>query len=221
MKKILLVLPVLLLLQASQSHASFDEDQRRYLTGEEIVWSLGQLLPLTQDCNGIDGSMNSQTTNDTKLGLDSAITGKPVSSGPTQATIQWITSCVQKAFSQSNICQESGQVHLQALLGKEALALVDAPYQVAMSDDSICYSHMSEKWSTWTPEHQQILIKGMVLSFLGPDSVIMDFGLIKNVDSFRQALLQDLNAKGPALTVQDAIRILAENLSIRDEFLSY
>lgn len=223
MKKIILIFQVLLFFHGSKALASFDENQRRYMTGEEIIWSLQQFLPTSgqPNCTGIDNPItNSAADGASKLGLDSPITGEPVSASPNQATVEWITSCVQQAMTDKNgLCADQKQLlHLLGPAGFDRIT-------VSASGDHLspvyyCQYNMDQLWSTWSLAEKQALIRGMVLNFLGPDSVIMDFGLIKNVDDFRKILLDKLDAKSDR-TVASVITFLAMNLSIRDEFLSY
>lgn len=226
MKKAAFALSLIYLLHGTSSFASFDENERRYMTGEEIVWTVDQFFQFNSTdgtCNGID-SANYATPNASKLGLSSPVTGQPVSASPTQATVQWITGCVSKALNTNNIyyiCNDMER--LKHLIGEASLKNIFQP-TAALSGNSpvyICTGALSVNWSTLTDAQKQTLVHDVVLNMLGPDSVIVDFGFIKNPDDFRKKLLDALNAKPATTTILDAIRFLAVNLSVRDEFLSY
>ena len=198
-----------------KSNASFEETSRRYLTGHEIILSLQTILPLPQHCLDIN------TNNRSLLGVNSPLTGNPISPAPTQATIQWILKCVGSSMATLSYPYEKNyQEQLKILVGEKLYQfLITPPPYTAGSDEQMIAFKIQKKWSELSPDIQQATVRHVVQVFLGNDDMIRDFGLI-DPEVLRLKLLQ-WPQKVPDAKILDIIKFLTVNLAVRDEFLSY
>ena len=222
MKKILLLsLFWGLVFSTAPSPASFEENTHRYLTSYEVFDSLAQMLPFVGDgtCGKNDYLTQEKAVNIlTALGENSTITGSPISHGPSQGTIAWISRCVGAALTSSlSSYQEAEFQKLIAdaeVLHKLANALGQSPSQPDF------HKSFLRPWKDLPAEVQSELIRYFVYSYLGSDDVLFDFGLIQNPDEFRQNLF-DLYQQNDSLPLTLVLQKLVINLVLRDEFLSY
>jgi len=192
----------LVLLSTSLAPASFEENAHRYLSGQEILWSLSLFFDFHQNTTNKEMCTQLQVLNLTLLGANSATTGEPISPTPTQGTVLWITGCIENYFA-SPTFSTNDLVRTKNLLGKN--------FPVAM---------LRWPWAHLSIDVQKELIRHMVSAFLGSDDVIIDFGFIQNPEDFRELLFQAAKARTNA-PVLEIVTLLALNLSVRDEFLSY
>lgn len=213
--KIVLQTLLICLLWSPNSHASFEENSRRYLSGHEIIQTLNQFFDLSYQCQAIDDR------NFALLGLSFPITGNPISPSPTQATIQWLTKCVSESVLTFQFPPtETSLNKLKTLLGPEVSALFTKSAYNGITDERTNLSlHLSKKWMELSPEVQNKLIASMVSSLLGSDDVIRDFDIIEPGVLREKLRLWPQNI--PSLTVIQMIQFIAVNLTVRDEFLSY
>lgn len=196
MKRISLVF---ILFWSSLSLASFEENSRRYLSVLEVKNTLGFYLPSVTNCNFEQGGGSA-------LGMNSPLTGTPVSPSPTQATINWIVSCAS-----------SGLQYLPSAQGESSFYLLVGPEAKAIFQKEGHTPALFRKWSTLEKSLQKSIIRNMTELLLGSDHVINDFDLIAP-DVLRERLFQGASKSS---TVQDALSLIFINLALRDEFLSY
>lgn len=185
--------------------ASFEENAHRYMSGQDILWSLSMFFDFTNNkvrsiCTEL------QSLNETLAGGNSPVTGEPISPTPTQGTVLWITGCVDDYLS-DELVLVIDKVRTKRLLGEEFF-------------NSVTDFRLLQPWADVPEKLQRALIRHMVSAFLGSDDVIKDFGFIQNPDDFRELLFQAANARAEAST-REIVLMLATNLSVRDEFLSY
>jgi hypothetical protein len=199
---------------SSSTWASFDENARRYLSGEEIIWSLSVFFDFSQNTEDMNANicMKVDSRNSTILGVNSPNSGEPISPGPTQALVLWITNCIQGYFSHPAVVA-GGIITLKNLVGEDIFN------HLYLSHGGV-EKGLAQPWSSWTLSYKTMLINYMVEAFLGSDSVIKDFGFIQNPDEFRALLLKSADSR-PNATVLDILYFLSVNLATRDEFLSY
>jgi hypothetical protein len=197
--------------------ASFEENARRYLSAQEIVDSLDMFFSVHSysGCNYVD------TFNASLLGVNSALSGNPISAAPNQSTVQWISGCIAKASTDITTGMNDTPEQLKLLAGPEVYAyLISQSVQGEIySDRSNSIRHFDSKWNSWPAEIQAKLISNMVFVMLGSDDVIRDFGLIEP-DALRAKLAAWPQSK-PDLTARQMFTFLSVNLALRDEFLSY
>lgn len=201
---------------STKSNASFEETSRRYLTGHEIIQSLQAILPLPQNC--LDININNQSP----LGVNSPLTGSPISPAPTQATIQWILKCVGSSMANFGYPHEKiYQEQLKILVGEKLYQfLITPPPYMGSSDEKLMIAfNIQKKWSELSPDIQQAAVRHVVQVFLGNDDMIRDFGL-SDPEDLRLKLLQ-WPQKVPDAKILEIIKFLSVNLAVRDEFLSY
>jgi hypothetical protein len=196
-------------LTQSLATASFEENSRRYLSGQEILRSLGVFFDFSKNTTNKEICTHIQAQNASDAGANSPATGEPTSPAPNQGTILWITGCVQNYLSTAANLAGDGD-RLRNLLGADTVSRLGTSPEW----------NLRTSWSLWTPEQKRELIRYMVEAFLGPDEVITDFGFIENPDEFRKLMLTTADARKNA-SVLDIVTLLAVNLSVRDEFLSY
>jgi hypothetical protein len=214
MKKYVLFVLTFVMLATSTSRASFEENARRYLSAQEILWSLSIFFDFSTMSNGGNGNDNICAQIDRQnapvAGVNSPKTGEPISPVPSQGTVAWIAGCVTKYLSTPDSLARD-TVRLKNLVGEDTYR--------QLSSRSITMA-LQIPWQNWGPSEKKVLIKYMVAAFLGNDEVIADFGFIKDTDTFREKLLQAADTRTGA-TVLQIISFLSVNLALRDEFLSY
>jgi hypothetical protein len=189
------------------AHASFDENARRYLSAQELIQALAMFFPIQSDFSG-ENCKTVNIKNSASLGLSSPVTGNPIAPGPTQATVQWITTCV--SGSMNGFRDIKTQAQLSNLIGPEAYAhLSRMNYLVGLG----------EMWSSWPLDLREKAVAHALNTVVGSDDVIRDFGLV-DPDLLRAKLNAWPNQR-PQLTVFEVLKFLSVNLALRDEFLSY
>lgn len=185
---------------------SFEENAHRYMSGQDIIWSLSMFFDFSKNSNNKEVCTELRALNETLAGGNSPITGEPISPSPTQGTVLWITGCIDEYFASYNVLV-GDPIRAKRLLGEE--------FYKSVTDFRL--------WQPWAdvPENlQRALIRHMVAAFLGSDDVIKDFGFIQNPDDFREQLFIAAQTRTQA-TILQIVTLLAMNLSVRDEFLSY
>lgn len=190
----------------SFTKASFEENAHRYMSGQDILWSLSMFFDFTNNVTNKSLCTELQSLNQTLAGGNSPVTGEPISPTPTQGTVLWITGCVEEYFAVENVLIVD-KVRAKRLLGEEFF-------------NSVTDFKLYQPWAEVPEKLQRALIRHMVSAFLGSDDVIKDFGFIQNPDDFRELLFQATQARTEA-TTREIVTLLAINLSVRDEFLSY
>lgn len=186
--------------------ASFEENAHRYMSGQDIIWSLSMFFDFTQNIGNKELCTQLQSLNQTLAGGNSPVTGEPISPTPTQGTVLWITGCVESYFSVFRVLG-TDSIRTKHLVGEE--------FYKSITDFSL-----PQPWATVPENLQRTLIRHMVSAFLGSDDVIKDFGFIQNPDDFREQLYLAAQSRSGASTLE-IVTLLAMNLSVRDEFLSY
>jgi len=194
------------LFSTSFARASFEENAHRYMSGQDILWSLSVFFDFSKNSGNTSICTGLQELNSTLAGGNSPITGEPISPSPTQGTVLWITGCIETYFSQPSVIT-GDTVRGKRLLGEEF-------YKNTTND------MLMKPWSDIPEDLRRTLIRHMVSAFLGSDEVIKDFGFIQNPDDFRERLFLAAHDRTGASTLE-IITLLSMNLSVRDEFLSY
>lgn len=209
-----LILSLVLFFGSVQAKAAFEENARRYMGAQEIIQSLSVFFRLQDNCKII------QEKDRALLGLNSPNTGNPLAPAPTQSTVQWIASCIQKAHAYFRVTgqyPDAGE-KLKTLIGSEVYAELDK--QIVSYQG---YKHidlrLGTKWSSISAEIQNKLVANMVFALLGSDDVINDFGLID--PNVLRAKLAEHGQKNPEIQIHEMILFISVNLAVRDEFLSY
>ena len=163
-----------------------------------------------------------EQANASLLGLNSTVTGSPVAPAPTQATVQWISSCVSKSVENFKFAGPTNSVEkLKTLVGPDVYAFLISKFpMVIVSDDATTiYLHLEQKWSEWPVDVRDKMIESTVSVLLGSDEVIADFGIIEG-PALRAKLKEWINRNADKKAI-DILRFLSVNLAVRDEFLSY
>ena|SRR5437868_1805010 len=186
--------------------ASFEENAHRYMSGQDILWSLSMFFDFSSNVTNKSLCTELQSLNETLAGGNSPVTGEPISPTPTQGTVLWITGCVEEYFAVENALTVD-KVRAKRLLGEEFY-------------NSVTDFRLRQPWADVPEKLQRTLIRHMVSAFLGSDDVLLDFGFIQNPDDFRELIFQAANARTGAST-REIVSMLAINFSVRDEFLSY
>src|SRR5207253_2872796 len=102
MKKILNLFISMIFLVSSTASASFEENARRYLSGQEILWSLSVYFDFTKNVDSSDLCSHIRQQNSSYAGSNSPATGEPISPAPSQSTVLWITGCIEDYLADSN-----------------------------------------------------------------------------------------------------------------------
>ena len=204
-------------LAALQSRASFDENSRRYMTGNEIIQSLNVYFDFRyadDNCKEINDN------NSALLGLNSPASGSPISSAPTQATVQWIAKCVSTAmmsFITGSTPEESRQ-KLSDLIGSDVYSFLKKRKDYYDHESNVLYN-LNNPWANLPEDIQDKIISNMVDTLLGGDETIADFGIIE--PNQLRAKLKQWPQKNLQITVFQMMQFIAVNLAVSDEFLSY
>ena len=209
----LILLASILFTSGTSAHASFNQNQRRYLTSMQFYFLWHQYFSADPQTAGSDGNVLIFGASDPK-------SGSPILQNPSSATITIITNAVSKATANATTFvgpPGSPLSRQERLLGKHFTAWLKA--QPAPESNRL-QQILGQTWTSLDPSLKVSLIQDMVRELLGPDEQIKDFGFIKNPDDYRAKLLNLINQNASA-TVLDGVRTITMNLMTRDEFLSY
>ncbi len=206
-----------------KSEASFEENTHRYLTSFEVFDSLAQMLP--DIGNGVCGKNKTITQVQAvnvlaALGENATLNGSPISQGPSQGTISWISACISAVLNSAQITyyeKEDFEIVFADPLIMEKLREFHA---LSSSKTAKFNGIFLLPWNSFPDALKKDLIRYFVYSYLGSDAVILDFGMIQDPEKFREKLKQILNEHGDQSAI-DVIQKLTINLALRDEFLSY
>lgn len=190
------------------SKAAFEENARRYSSGQEIVNSLDMYVPMPPNCLQIPDDARSS------LGLNSPLSGNPISPAPNQATIQWLSQCI--ATGVNFYVNAGGAEKLRNVLGPELFAKMFGEVPANSAVDTM---KLVVPWSSLEKKIREEIVAQFVFSFLGSNETILDYGLTTS-EKLRAQLLAALEKRN-SLVVLNAFQFLILNLALRDEFLSY
>ena len=226
------LLPILICLMGSVSPAAFLQNQRRYMSGAQLAEALGEYFSDSNLC------AIAKESDLLLYGANSPLTGQPVLSQPTQATVQAILKCVTNSMDNSYVflipkAQYSAGgtynysvmsfANQQRLLGPTLLGwILQHPFTQRYKTDieKVQYGLDSLSWQDLNAGLQMQILADWTEEILGTDEEIVEFGLIQDPQLFRQHLNQFL-LQGGRQSLLTTCRILAQNLLTRDEFLSY
>ncbi|MEN0060433.1 MAG: hypothetical protein AAGB31_16455, partial [Bdellovibrio sp.] len=138
------------------------------------------------------------------LGINSPLTGAPVSSAPTHAVIQWISSCVHDLLFN---------------LSEDQLSAVLDPSK-HLCNNTCDRSNLSTRWSQVPEPAKKKLIEYLVFYFLGSDETILDYGLT-TPDTLRSDIYHWANQQDATASTRTLLEAIIINLVVRDEYLSY
>ncbi len=162
------------------------------------------------------------------LGLNLPLLGKPVSPQPTAQTVFALKSCFSKIESQGLL--NTPQVRDRVIGPTFDQLFFGAQYQINLLLEPMVHpffflgaksnviSLNELRFGHLKLSIQQKIIEEVIMRVLGPDEVILDHGLVLNMNVFREHLRQRL-AAGTEPIVQ-ALLELVWQLFVRDERLS-
>lgn len=223
MKNVLIALSLsCALLFSLQSQASFEENTHRYLTSYEVFDSLTLLIPYVgHGTCGKDDVLTQEAAVNVlaALGENSTITGSPISQGPSQGTIAWISKCINAALSISRVTVFTEADYQKLFADSRVLQTLEKVSGAGVAQADF-YKVFERPWSEIPAEAQQQLIEYFTYYYLGSDDVLVDFGLIQDPSQFKKELMNTFQTNKTQPTYQ-VIQKLVINLVLRDEFLSY
>ncbi len=194
---------VILLVFSSSAHAAFDQTNTRYLSGTEVVEKLNLAFPdaLAYATKNNSSLCTISSTDQSAAGFNTPATGRSIYLEPGTAFYSWYQKCTNAYvyYEFTNLTPELIKKHLGPLYKPEID--LDNTNLRSFSDGEL----MS-------------LINYHMLRLLGPDEVIQEYGYIKDLEAYRQELLQ----KGKTTwALKPFLQIIERELVGRDEFLSY
>ena len=138
--------------------------------------------------------------NATVFGYNSPVTGKPASFNPNYDFVGKLLSCLKN----QNIIGD-----LSELLSEKTIEQIESRF--------LMLEHVSE-------ELKNSIINDLTLKFIGPEVVLVSYGLVKSQEEFNQYIgksAEEFIRKTSGTTVSDYILAVTTLIHLRDEFLSY
>lgn len=214
---------------ATQAKAAFLQTQRRYVTPLDLFSLFHLKFPGPADGSSSPAPriecLMVTAENRTLLGDTNPASGKSNSIEPTPAFDEWYRSCLAEyikfeffplKFSSDAAIQTTV---LERLIGPKALESIQG---VVVSTGLTPAAYLSyTKWQQLPEDLQMEIIRFRLRKLLGPDGVILDKGIVENVDDLRNQLYRQMLQPGPDLTAMDALMRLSTLIALREEFLIY
>jgi len=221
MKLIMMILLILGSLQIPTAEASFDSNQRRYLSPYDLFKTLNKLFAISaEQKNSLPGQcLELSTSNRAVLGDSQPAVGRPAMTQPSSGFIRWyaicLTSYIDISMNQASHLWEKNQKKsgsLTALVGPDVMAWLHQQTQ----QKSV--ASLAVRWQELKPKDQDQFIRFQISRMIGPESVLTDFGVCTSeLDLIR---LIEKSFDGTE-SLQAALQKTMFFLGMRDEFLSY
>lgn len=195
------------------SHAEFDMLSKRYITAYDfqnrLVSFFGDVYPTHSNLYQCNEGLK-------KFGFSQPASGQPLSHEPNVDTIKAISECFTSSFANSAhyLTSTSREKYIK-FLGQ---FIPQSVLESKLSTDTLFNSWHYRQLQLLTKEEQDMMVAQMVENFLGVDEVILSYGIIKDVNAYRSYLQSKLKQSDVIL---EAIKKLAVELALRDEFLTY
>jgi hypothetical protein len=196
------------------SSAEFSPNNLRYISGYDLQTKLEILFPSIIDDDYI---VQNCYQNKFALGFNNPVSGKPISQNPTSSTIQLITSCLTTIFSRINMTSYSTATN--STKATETVShFIPATILSKYANQNLLNTFLLLPIVQLSNDEQKEIVRFMTQQFLGTDETIKSYGLMSNIDDYRNYLFTQIN---PNMTILSACTAFATELSLRDEFLTY
>ncbi|MGZ3768803.1 MAG: hypothetical protein ACXVCP_04860 [Bdellovibrio sp.] len=214
-----LLIGLILLLQASLSFGSFDQNSRRYMSYYDVITSMKSIfVGDIQLDNGQIGNDCIQVTdnNSVDLGYNYAATGEPGISSPNPNYVRWMNNCVSsymklnyfKTLNESLLLSETGKAFFDEKF--KSMGYFTPPFTQYMLD-MLKYKDLPE-------EIQNDLIDYAFSRVFGPEEAFNQFNLME-AKTYKATVKAHL--KNHDYAVYKALEVIMANYLMRDEFVSY
>lgn len=208
----------LLTIVFSSAHAEFAPNNLRFISMYDFQ---NKLLPFFASVWYDPSNINVVSTcfgTPSNLGFNNPATGAPVALMPTAGTLQQLKNCVHDStISLSGQFRRDGvDLNLAVQLAQQVLPdpLV-GKYIFRINDPLWAVTHI---FMGLPPQEKEMIVENLIEKTLGIQSVVLSYGLIPNVNQYRDFLIQQIQ---PGDTIIMAVGRMFEFLVVRDEFLTY